>query len=164
MSSANGRREASAREDLERPTRWEGYSDYQRVSGQIARSVDDALDAYAQLDSAHMEGAQISPEFASEVRARILSAAMKLVPELENDRENVTQYDEMLVRWRGEDGFIKRLNSTRLQSVSPGWLYEFVLDIRTAGWELGYLQAGRTSVGDADNQIEAQATSMFNRE
>lgn len=152
----------------ESETRWEGYSDYRRISLRVAAAIDDAVNAYARLDSAHQEGAQIQPELAAEARARILGAAMKLVPELEEDRETVEIYDDILTRWRdGEDpddddspGYIKAINQTRLIDESPAWLFQMVLDIRRAGWELGYLQAGRKrDAGDGD-PVEEESDAM----
>jgi len=142
-------------------TRWEGYSDYQAVSHRVGQSIESAVEAYAEISSAHTEGAPVTPDQAAEARAAILAAALKLVPEMENDREAVTMYDEILDRWNGEEGFIARLNDMQLQQTAPGWLFQFIVDIRRAGWELGYLQAGRTAKSDPDDPVEAEASSMF---
>lgn len=145
----------------ETQTKWEGYSDYRRVSGQVAASIDEALDAYAAIDSAHAENARVSADDAAEARQKILGAALKLAPELENDREVEKQYASILNRWQGEDGFLQRLDSISLRETSPAWLRQFVLDIRTAGWELGYLQAGRTQRAEPEDPVERDVQSMF---
>lgn len=142
-------------------TRWEGYSDYKVISLQVAKSVDNAIEAYSRVHGAHAENATIDPDLAAEARGRILSAALKLVVELRQDRDSVETYAEILDRWEGEEGFINRFNEIQLQSSCPGWLFQFVLDIRTAGWELGYLQAGRTTKGEPDDPVEADVQEMF---
>lgn len=146
-------------------TRWEGYADYQRVSIRIGKSIDDALDAYAELDSRHQEAARIPPAVAAEARSSILSAAMRLVPELEADRAvDDTPYDEILARWQGtgdRPGFLQRLNETQLQEECPSWLFQMTLDIRTAGWHLGYLQAGRTESNRDENDPKVQVNDML---
>jgi len=154
--------------DDDSDTRWEAYADYRKISLRVAGAIEDAVNAYARLDSAHQEGAQIQPELAAEARARILGAVMKLMPELEEDRETVDLYDEILTRWEhGEEpeddsspGYIEAINQTRLKDESPSWLFQLVLDIRQAGWELGYLQAGRKrDAGDGD-PVEKESDSM----
>jgi len=127
----------------------------------VARSIDSALDAYARVRGAHVEGATIDPELAAEARGRIMSAAMKLIPELEQDRESVDKYDEILERWQGDDGFVRRFSEVQMRRECPGWMHQFVIDMRTAGWELGYLQAGRREAGEPDDPTEAEARSMF---
>lgn len=149
----------------ERETRFEGYADYRRISLRVASSIDRAVDAYARLDSAHNENAQVPPELAAEARGRIYGAAIKLIPELEDDREHVDDYDDILERWEdGEDederGFIARLNDTQLKSDSPAWLFQMVLDIRTAGWKLGYLRAGRETETSDGDPVEQESDAM----
>lgn len=145
-------------------TAWEGYSDYRTVSQAIARSIDEALEAYAGLDSLHAESARVQPEQAAQARASILSAALRLVPELEADKDTNDEYEKILNDWQGEaddeDGYIDQLDEVRLQQTCPAWLYDMVLQIRSAGWHLGYLQAGRRVQDDPDPD-ERQAKSMF---
>jgi len=165
--------------------RFEGYSHYQTVSSSIAESIDEALSAYAELESLHAEGAKVRGEQAARARSRIKLAALKLVPELREDAHHNEEYQQMLARWLGsieveqkdgepktvhpefshdgpENGFFDGLGDIRLQQACPGWLEEWVIDIRTAGWEIGYLQAGRSvspepDVPDPDQEFE----SMF---
>ena len=143
-------------------TRWEGYSDYQLVSKRVGKSVHNAIEAYARLDSLHAEGAQVPPETAAKARSHMFAAALKLVPELRRDADEVDLYEEILDRWEGDDGYLRnQLHNTRLQTGSPGWLFQFVLDIRRAAWELGYLQAGRERKGEPDDPLEAETNDMF---
>lgn len=145
-------------------TRWEGYSDYQKVSIRVGETIENAVDAYARIDSLHTENAVVEPELAAEARARIKSAAMKLIPELENDREVVDFYDEVLERWQGDDGYLQELREVSLQQSCPEWLEDMVIDIRRAGWELGYLQAGRTervTPEDPDEAKQQEIQQMF---
>jgi hypothetical protein len=144
----------------DRPTRYEGYSDFSHVSRSVASAVDDAVEAYALIQSHHSEGARVTPQTAAEAAAHILGAALKLKPELENDLDDET-YHEILDRWEGDDGYIERLKQTSLSSRCPEWLGHLVHDIRTAGFELGYLQAGRTVKTEPDDPVEADTEAMF---
>ena len=159
--STNGRRPTSGQTG----TVWEGYSHYKSVSKSVAQTIDNAIDAYALLDSLHTEHAQITPDTAAEARSYILGAVLKLKPELERDREEKDVYGEILDRWEddatGGDGFITKLHSTRLQQEMPSWTFQLLMDIRTAGWELGYLKAGRSSKEDPDDPVDADAKAMF---
>lgn len=139
-------------------TRWEGYSDYKRVSREIAITVEDAVRAFSWLDAAHSEGAPVTPTDAANVRAVILEAMLLLETEMEEDRAVEPLYDEILSRWQGEEGIFRKLDGVQLAEVRPGWLAVAVRDIRRAARELGYLEAGRsvkTVNEDADEDIEA---------
>lgn len=145
-------------------TRWEGYSDYQKVSIRVGETIENAVDAYARLDSLHTEKIPVEPELAAEARARIKSAAMKLIPELENDRDTVDFYDEVLERWQGDEGYLQELREVSLERRCPDWLEKMVIDIRKVGWELGYLQAGRTervTPEDPDEAKQQEIKQMF---
>lgn len=146
-------------------TYWEAYSDYQTVSKRVAHSVDEALDAYATLESHHLEGAQMSPGKAAQIRKRILSAALRLVVELEEEEESKNIYSDILERWRGEDeeddGFIKQLRGVQLKDTMPSFLLQMIIDIRRAAWHLGYIQAGRQSRKELPDRTEEDARSMF---
>jgi len=48
-----------------------------------------------------------------------------------------------------------------LDSGSPQWLYTFVVQIREAAWELGYLQAGRTHKAEEGDPEEQEPLAMF---
>jgi hypothetical protein len=141
-------------------SRFEGYSDYEIVSIRLGESIDDAVEAYAKIDAAHDEGANVAAAAAAEARGQIMSAAIKLLPALQADRDAVDEYDEMLASWEGEKGHISKLRDTSLRQECPDWLYDFVLDIRRAGWELGHLQAGRTTK-EYDDPAEGETESMF---
>jgi hypothetical protein len=146
-------------------TTWEGYSDYREISLRTAESIDRALEAYALVDSAHTENASLGPFEAAEARSDILACAIKLIPELRNDEDDVDLYADVLERWTDgegdeEDGYVSRLDDVSLRRECPSWLFQFVLDMRAAGWHLGYLQAGRTETEHAD-PVENEARSMF---
>lgn len=148
--------------DPQDDTRWEGYSDYRQVSGRLASTIDDAIEAYAVIDASHSEDAQIPRDLARDARASILSAAMMLQMEMKRERDDEEKpYDDILSRWEGEEGYLRQLDDVQLRRMRPGWLHDFVLDIRRAGWELGYLQAGRTSSQEPEDPVEADAEAMF---
>lgn len=158
MSTQNG-------DDPATTKRWAGYSDYRTISDRMAKSLDEALEAYAILTSRHATGAKIRDEEISQCIERLLVAAMKLVVELEDDRENVDQYDDILTRWqKGDDDtdpYLEELRQTDFKRRLPDWFDQFAKDIRTAGWELGYLQAGRTISESNLEPAEEEARSMF---
>ncbi|WP_423745106.1 hypothetical protein V5735_03510 (plasmid) [Haladaptatus sp. SPP-AMP-3] len=150
--------------------RWEGYSDYQSVSNRVAAAIDDAIDAYAYIHSLHLENERIRQREAAQARSRIHGATIKLLPELEanagaSDTDEDDVYREILDRWTksydGGDGILDRFQSIKLQKECPDWLYQLVKDIRKAGWEIGYLQAGRTVTESTLDPDEEQARSMF---
>lgn len=142
-------------------TRWEGYSDYQNVSQHITRTVNRALQSYARIDAAMTEGAPIDPETAARAHADIFEAALSLVAEMEHDRMAVAKYDQILERWQGDGGYLKRFQNVQLGREMPAFVQQFVMDIRSAAWELGYLQAGRNrSTTDTDTP-DQQAEAMF---
>jgi hypothetical protein len=144
---------------------WDGYSDYAYVSYQISSAIDNAIDSFSTLQALHDERAKIKATQAANARQPILSAAMRLLPELEKQADNNSDYEEMVDEWTEngvEDrGYIDALRDANLQSESPDWLYEFVLDLRRAGWELGYLQAGRYEDDDDDDDSHASAREML---
>lgn len=143
-------------------TRWEGYSDYQQVSGGIVRTIESAVEAYAAVDAALTERQRVDPQLASDARAAITAAAMKLHYEMEQDRDQPDKpYADILDRWEGEDGYLEKWDNTKLTQGRPSWLYEFVSDIRKAGWELGYLQAGRETRTEGNDPVEEETDQMF---
>jgi hypothetical protein len=145
----------------DRATRYEGFSDFQSVSQSVAAAVEEAVDAYAIIQSKHAEGARVRPPQAAEAASKILGAALKLLPELEQGLDETKEGQELAEQWTGDDGFIERLKAARLATESPDWLGDFVVQIRRAAWELGYLQAGTTVKEEPDDPVEAETEAMF---
>lgn len=145
---------------------FDAYSDYSHISRGVATDVANAVEAYSKLDAAHSEGSSITAREATEARARITTAATKLIPELESDRDDEELYDEILTRWleeadeQGRGPYLTQLDETQLAVELPGYLFQFVLDIKRAAFEIGYLQAGRTESTHPD-PAEEMAKSMF---
>ena len=167
MPAQNGK----GRQEADHGGQWEGYSDYRSVSQRLGRSIDEAIDAYAVVKRLHVEGARVRGQ-AADASSRILAAAMRLVPELKEHREQKEIYDEILSRWLDgeetegvgevpDEGYLTALENTQLHRECPDWLSQFVLDIRTAGWHLGYLQAGRQTEEEPEDPVEADVESMF---
>lgn len=161
-------------------TEWEGYSDYEAVSRSVAKSIDDAVDAYAWLQRLHREDASVRPRAAANASADVLAAALRLYVEMQQEHEEGNDdYDEILARWGydvadddedggpdiGTDeapkGFISALHEGTFQSGLPSWMLELVTDIRTAGWKLGYLQAGRRSKKSSDDPVEEDVDTLM---
>lgn len=145
---------------------WAGYSDYQYISYQIASSIQDAIDAYAKLQSLHDERAKVKADHAANARRPILAAAMNLLPELEHNQDSKDIYSRMVTDWTksgvdDDTGYIEALRNANLQNECPEWLYDFVSDMRKAGWELGYLQAGRYEDDDEEDDARASAREML---
>jgi len=135
---------SSRREESRAETEWDAYSDYQHVSRRVAKSIGDAVDAISIIDSGDVAGEKLSSREETDLRADVLGAVIRLQTELENERETKAVYDEILTRWQGDDGYVNRfraLGITNLQT--QPWLQQFATDIHRAGWELGYLKAGR---------------------
>ncbi|QGX95922.1 hypothetical protein EI982_14575 [Haloplanus rallus] len=146
-------------------TYFEGYSDYQSVSKDIGQAVRDAIDAYAYIDGRHSQGARVRATNAASAYRRILGAAIRLLPELKRDAETKDELGEIYTDWTGDgnddDGHIDQLQALSFQSPPPDWLFEFVVQIREAAWELGYLQAGRSRKAEQGDPVEKEANSMF---
>ena len=148
-------------DETETIQRYEGYSDYQSVSQQIASSVDRAVDGYAIAASAHEEqvGRNQWNWMATEAKANIRSAALKLIPEMEENKEvEEEDFESMLEDWTESgvegEGYLSALSKENFRDTRtelPDWIQDFVLQIRTAAFQLGYLQAGRTV---SDNNLE----------
>jgi len=146
-------------------TKFQGYSDYEFVSRRIGVAVDEAVDAYSSIRALHAEGAKIRPEKAATARQRILAAAIRILVEIENQNDD-DEYADILERWTtdedsGEPGYLDKIAEIQLQHSCPDWLYQLTKDIRTAGWKLGYLQAGKQTRERTDDSPEADAQEMF---
>lgn len=151
--------------------RYEGFADYSAISQRVASDVAAAVDAYARLDAAHSEGRSIPADSAAESRAAITAAATTLIPELQHDRDRKPLYDQILARWLGDEdvnheGRLNQLDEIQLQQKLPGWLFQVVIDIKRAAFELGYLQAGHTVNEERKpaDPTEAQTDRMFGGE
>lgn len=155
--------------------RYEGFSDYQSVSNRVTTSIDNAVDAFAMIDSLHAENARVKQREAAMARRHMLSAAIKLLPEIkenkngkdgDNSDEDNDVFSAIYERWVTEgDGdtgpFLDELKNVQFQKKAPDWLSQFAEDIRRAGWEIGYLQAGRTVKDENLDPADEQAQDMF---
>lgn len=158
--------------------RYEGYTDYQSQSERIATAIDRAVAEYARLQRAHAEQAKISSDEAAEASRHILAAALRLLPELRDQRAAESVFDEIVVRWTDDEPkdddidpeelrpqgmsrpMLDVFMGEQLHRSCPEYLQDFVEDIRTAGWELGYLQAGRHSEKN-EEWTEADVPGLF---
>lgn len=140
---------------------WDAYSDYALVSKWVTKSIRDAMEAFALLDQATQTGYKIKSREEAQLRADILAAAMRLRVELESERDSGAEYAEKILdRWDGEDGYIEQFRATGMRETNElDWFGEFASDIRRAGWELGYLQAGRKQ--EEDNHGDAEDSEVF---
>lgn len=148
----------------ETETYFEGYSDYESVSKDIGQAVRDAIDAYAYIDGRHSQGARVRATDAASAYRRILGAAIRLLPELERNADAKDEVGDIYDDWTGDgddDGQLDDLRSLSFQGPPPDWLFEFVVQIRAAAWELGYLQAGRSRKAEEGDPVEEEPMAMF---
>lgn len=145
---------SKAREQPE-DTEWDAYSDYRFVSQAVTRSIRDAIEAFALLDQATQTGYKIKSKEEAQLRADILAAAMRLRVELQSERDRAEYAQDILDKWEGEDGYISEFRAAGMRETSSlKWFEDFASDIRRAGWELGYLQAGREEEADKHGDAE----------
>lgn len=174
MSVMENGADADEGETPEVSQRWEGYSDYEVVSKRIGRKVSKAIEAYSVLQSAGAERAELEDIEYTQARAKILDAAMSLKVEIEREAENEPAnsddniYKPIVARWsdgadeNASDGYINEFMQLSISQGGqvPGWVFNFVEDIRRAAWELGYLQAGRVN-SKGDIGIDEDVNAMF---
>jgi len=144
-------------------TRWDAYTDFQHISRRTSDKIFDAVEAVATLEAAKLSGEKLKPREETDLRTTVDAAVTLLRTELQNERDRSELYDEILSRWEGEEGFINRFEAMNATNTRPEpWLGDFAQDIHRAGWELGYLKAGReqkeTSSGDP---YDGQVRDMF---
>jgi hypothetical protein len=157
---------SSQRDDGGPETQWDAYSDYQHVSRRVAKSIGDAIDAISIIESGKVAGEKLSSREETDLRADVLGAVIRLQTELENERDTKDAYDDILSRWEGDDGYIARFRALDVMAPnSEQWLQQFAADIHRAGWELGYLKAGREEKqsrgGDAyDGEVREMIEEM----
>jgi hypothetical protein len=142
---------------------WEAYADYKSVSDRVAEHIDDAIDALCYLESSKDAGYKPDPDEEADYRAVVLTAATSVKTELENERDLKTVYDEILNRWEGEDGYINRFREVDVTGYGrDGWMYQFAEDLHRAGWELGYLKAGREKqIGESGDGHDGELRDMI---
>lgn len=142
-------------------TQWNGYSDYQSVSQRNAQAIHDAVEGFAIIQQAHSQGVKVQSEDAADAGARIMTAAITVQTELHAYADDNERYQDLLDSFEGREGYTARLKSADLSQSCPAWLYQCVVDIRRAGFQLGYLKAGRES-DDRDLETdEDEARQMF---
>lgn len=143
-------------DDSGTPTEWDGYTDYKQVSGRVASEIHEANAAAAFIQEYHQEGGEFTPRDVTQAASRLTSAALLLDEQLAHFGDDDDRYQEIVDKWRGDDGRIRQLQRTDfLRQRPPDWLNDFVRELHRAGLLLGYLKAGReedvTDDGDADD-------------
>jgi hypothetical protein len=141
---------------------FDGYSDYQSVSKDIGSAVADAIDAYGYLIASDGRN---NRQKKTRAHGRILAAAMRLLPEMEQSKSVKPELEEIYQRWVGdseaEQGYLEMLEDADFGRQAPEWLTDFVFEIRKAAWKLGYLRAGKEKTKQ-DQEIDTkQSEQMF---
>lgn len=122
---------------------WDGYTDYREVAGRVASEIHDATAAAAYIERYHLEGGEFELREIAEAAGRLKSAAMMLDEQLDYFGQHDERFQDILDKWRGDDGRIAKLQQTDLTRNHPDWLTDFVRELHRAGLLLGYLKAGR---------------------
>lgn len=145
---------------------WNAYTDYQHVTRRVAESVGDAIDAISTIEAAKLSGEKLSSRQETDLRTDVMAAVTRLRNELENERDTKDVYDEILSRWEGEEGSLKKFQQMNIMTPTPEpWLQQFAADIHRAGWELGYLKAGREEkVTEGGDDGDGQIREMLDEE
>ena len=157
MSRRESDRGAGARSE------WEAYADYKSVSERVADSVADAINGLSTIESAKAAGEKLPPSVETDSRSAVLTAVTLLSTELENERGSKEVYDDILSRWEGEEGYLERFRTADLVDRPPEpWIKQFAEDIHRAGWELGYLKAGREKqIGESGDGHDGELRDMI---
>lgn len=149
-------------------TEYEGYSDYNHVSQSIVGTINDAVEALSDFRAADLSGAKLKGK-ATTMHADVLNACWQLRVELEHEATDSGENfaDQILEQWYGDgeeqEGWVEILQTTPTREVPERqFLGDLAHSIRRAGWELGYLKAGRENEtddeGDAD---DAEVTKLI---
>lgn len=140
--------------------KWAGFSDYEKVASRLHDDINRAVDAYSHIDSRYKQGVGITPQTAVSARESILRITKRLAREVKKNRHSDDTLEEIHGRWNGDDGLVAELEATSFLDGNPPWLGQLVDDIIEAGWELGYLKAGREKLANPDD-VDQQAKDMF---
>lgn len=133
-----------SREDEEAdPTqRWSSFADYETIVETVAERVEVAIDAWGHLNACESQRISVTNGTAIEAKKALAGAGVRIKPEVRHNKD-VEPFDEIWGRWEGEEGHVAMLQRADFIEDVPGWLDQYVDDLTTAAWELGYLQAGR---------------------
>jgi len=138
----------------ESSTTWDGYTDYQHVSGRVSDEIHDAFAAAGFLSQFHQVGGEYEAHEIASASARLISAAYMVDEQLDYFSNGDDEYQEILDEWRGEDGRIQKLHEVDWWQEHPDWLVEFVRELHRAGLMLGYLKSGR----EEEDRDEGEST------
>jgi len=134
---------AASDESSDDAVTWDGYTDYREVAGRVASEIHDATAAAAFIERYHLEGGEFELREIAEAAGRLKSAAMMLDEQLDYFGDHDDRFQDILTKWRGDDGRIAQLQQTDLTRTHPDWLTDFIRELNRAGLLLGYLKAGR---------------------
>ena len=147
--------------------RWDGYSDYKTISDSIARQINAANAAHADIKARHKQGARLTRDRAASAESHIFAAIHQLKHEIRREKDSNDELGEIWDRWTegGEEfdqGLLDKLDQTYLVNDCPEWVGTLVDDIYQAGWELGYIAAGRTESGpDPSDPHDGEVLDMI---
>lgn len=152
--------------------KWEGYSVFQEISSQLHKDVNNAIKAYAHINSLDTSHMGITPQASVKTKRAILGVSKRVYYEIQVNR-HVEDYREIYERWSGDevdgdgeivagadDGFIERLEDADFTQGAPDFLPQLMDDLVKAAWTLGYIRAGVQKSADPED-AEEQVSEMF---
>lgn len=158
---SNRQQETTNGEGAAGETYFEGYTDYSSVSKDIAEAVARAVEGYGYVVGRE----RYDRKKLDKARHSFLSAAMRLLPEIEESKAAKPELQEIHDRWVGSEerrGIIKKLEEEKQVADMPNSeLQEFTFDIRKAAFKLGYLKAGEERNGGSTDVDDKQSEQMF---
>lgn len=129
--------------------KWSSYSDYEKVVESVADRVERAIDAFGHLNACQSQRIAVSDGSAVGTKKALIGVGVRLKPEVRMNR-HVEPFDDVWDRWEGEDGMVSDLYDADFVEDVPSWLPQYIEDVTTVAWELGYIKAGREEPSDPD--------------
>jgi len=152
--------------------KWESYSVFKEISSELHKNVNNAIKAYAHINSLDTSNMGITPQTAVKVKRAILGVSTRVFYEIQINR-HVDEYRDIYERWSGNKvdesgdiiekdsrGYILLLEQADFTQGPPDFLSQLMKDLVKATWTLGYIRAGVYKNADPDKP-DAQVSDMF---
>jgi len=137
---------------------WDAYSDYNQVANSVTNEIHKATRAAGLIQRYHNDGGRFDSREIAESAAYIQSATMMLDEQLHyfsgSESSDEDTHQQILDKWRGDNGRISKMQETDFVHECPDWLPDLVRELYRAGLLLGYLKAGRVEEMEEDGDAE----------
>jgi hypothetical protein len=80
--------------------KWESYSVFKEISSELHKNVNNAIKAYAHINSLDTSNMGITPQSAVKIKRAILGVSTRVFYEIQINR-HVDEYREIYERWSG---------------------------------------------------------------